>query len=282
MAQIRNLRNLDQAGVTDDDVALVIQRLMDSGQIRRSRMFPYRFYTAYRETTAAGRTLRWGHALEMALQYSLANLPAFNGRTLVLVDTSRSMLSVVSAKSTVTYAEVAALFGVSLAVRGDDVDLVGFADHTFVHRVARGGAVLPEMTRFVDRIGEVGMGTRIGRAVALNYRNHDRVIVISDMQTMPQQDTRLYAGGYFSSNEMYGCHDVHGSIKLFTDLIPPRVPVYGFTLSGYQAGAMRSGVTNRYEFGGLTDASFRVIPLLEAGQAAQWPWDLPNDTTEAA
>lgn len=280
MAQVRNLRNFDQAGVTDDDVTLVLQRLVDRDEVRRSRMFPYRFYTAHRET--AQRNLRWGYALEVALQHSLANLPALGGRTLVLVDTSRSMLCGVSGKSTVSYADIAALFGVALAVRGENVDLVGFADHTFKHPVIRGGSVLIEMARFVARIGEVGLGTRIGHAVELNYRGHDRVVVISDMQTMPHQDTRMYVGGLFPSTEMYGCRDVHGSPKLFTELIPRHVPVYGFTLSGYQAGAMHSGVTNRYEFGGLTDSAFRVIPLLEAGHRAAWPWNLPASPVEAA
>lgn len=36
-------------------------------------------------------SLRWGHALDKALQASLGNLPALPGRTLILVDTSASM-----------------------------------------------------------------------------------------------------------------------------------------------------------------------------------------------
>ena len=29
---------------------------------------------------------------------------------------------------------------------------------------------------------------------------------------------------------------------------------------------------NRIEFGGLTDATFRMIPLIEAGRNADWPF----------
>lgn len=37
-------------------------------------------------------------------------------------------------------------------------------------------------------------------------------------------------------------------------------------------GHGESGVRNRHTFGGLTDAAFRMIPLLEAGRNAAWPW----------
>ena len=33
------------------------------------------------------------------------------------------------------------------------------------------------------------------------------------------------------------------------------------------------GKPNRHTFGGLTDAAFRLIPLLEAGRAGAWPWE---------
>jgi hypothetical protein len=51
-----------------------------------------------------------------------------------------------------------------------------------------------------------------------------------------------------------------------------RRPIDGFNLGGYQHGAYATGSANRHEFGGLTDASFRMIPLLEAGKTARWPW----------
>jgi hypothetical protein len=35
---------------------------------------------------------------------------------------------------------------------------------------------------------------------------------------------------------------------------------------------MPTGTGTRHEFGGMTDATFRLIPLLEAGRDADWPW----------
>src|SRR3954464_7629812 len=81
MALLRNLRNFDDAGVGDDVAAKVAAKLSDPDEVARSRQFPYRFYSAYQ----AAPSLRWGYALERALELSTGNVPAFDGRTLVLV-----------------------------------------------------------------------------------------------------------------------------------------------------------------------------------------------------
>jgi hypothetical protein len=46
-----------------------------------------------------------------------------------------------------------------------------------------------------------------------------------------------------------------------------------WNMAGYKGGAMPSGGGNRHAMGGLTDASFRTIPLLESGSSARWPWE---------
>jgi hypothetical protein len=48
--------------------------------------------------------------------------------------------------------------------------------------------------------------------------------------------------------------------------------VYTWNLAGYRFGHGPSGVGLRHTFGGLTDAGFGMIPLLEAGQAGHWPF----------
>ncbi|MGW0450501.1 TROVE domain-containing protein [Streptosporangium sandarakinum] len=244
MALLRNLRNFDEAGISDEIADRIIAKLIDPDEVARSRQLPFRFYSAYRTAPS----LRWGHALDKALTLATGNVPAFPGRTLVLVDTSGSMTSgAISARSQVTPVQAAALFGVALAARGQ-VDLYGFADHVFKHDVAEGGSVLREMDRFHRRVGEVGHGTQIAASVRATYSGHDRVIILSDMQTM---------SGYGG--------DVTGAA-------PKHIPIYGFNLQGYRHAAMPTGSGNRHEFGGFSDAVFRLIPLLEAGRDAAWPF----------
>jgi hypothetical protein len=245
MALLRNLRNFDQAEVSDEVAATVAARLSDPRNVAKSRQLPFRFLAAYEQAPS----LRWGHALDRALQASLANLPALPGRTLVLVDTSASMTQRAwSARSAMTPAKTAAVFGVALAAKGEKVDLHGFADGVFRHDVRKGASVLKEVDRFTTRTGEVGHGTQIAASVRATYRGHDRVVIISDMQTM---------------DGTYG--------KGVSEAVPATVPIYGFNLGGYRHTAYATGAF-RHEFGGLTDATFRMIPLLEAGRNANWPW----------
>ncbi|MEV4299860.1 TROVE domain-containing protein [Microbispora rosea] len=246
MALLRNLRNFDEAGIGDELAGQIIAKLTDPEEVARSRQLPFRFYSAYRTAPS----LRWGHALDTALTLATRNVPSFRGRTLVLVDTSASMSSgAVSARSTVTPVQAAALFGVALAARGDQVDLVGFADGTFRHEIRPGASVLREVERFCGRIGEVGHGTQIADALRRSWKGHDRAVILSDMQTM----TGYYASGVATA-------------------VPAQVPLYGFNLVGYKAAAMPTGSGNRHEFGGFSDACFRLIPLLEAGRDAGWPF----------
>lgn len=246
MALLRNLRNFDEAGIGDELAGQIIAKLTNPEEVARSRQLPFRFYSAYRTAPS----LRWGHALDTALTLATRNVPSFRGRTLVLVDTSASMSSgEVSARSTVTPVQAAALFGVALAARGDQVDLVGFANGTFRHEIRPGASVLREVDRFCGRIGEVGHGTQIADALRRSWKGHDRAVILSDMQTM----TGHYANGV-------------------TTAVPAHVPLYGFNLVGYKAAAMPTGSGNRHEFGGFSDACFRLIPLLEAGRHAGWPF----------
>lgn len=273
MALLRNLRNFDEAGISRESIRFITDRLADPQQVARSRQFPFRFYSAYVSTS----NLRWSSALDEAITLSCRNIPLLPGRTLVLCDTSGSMSwGHVSSGSKRTYAEVAALFACALAVRaaqpdarkiGASVDLVGFATTTFSHPVRTGGSLLTELKRFVDRIGEAGGGTDIAGAVRSAYSGHDRVIILSDMQTM---DTGGLRGDHFGG---YTRHS--GRIA---SLVPADKPIYGFNLAGYRAGAMPSGTGNRHEFGGgLTDQTFRLIPLLEAGENTGWPWEVTED-----
>jgi hypothetical protein len=259
MALTRNLQNFDEAGVTDEVAARVTAKLADPEQVRRSRQFPYRFYSAY----LAAPSLRWGHALERALLASTASIPALSGRTLVLVDTSGSMGTPVSAKSKITHVQVAALFAVALAARGCDVDLAGFADGVFAHPLAKGGSVLRQAEEFCARVGEVGHGTETVAALKSAYRGHDRVVLFSDMQAFNYPGR----GGR-------GWYDVRGTVRgmSVSEAIPAGVPMFGINSAGYGQSSIDTSQPNRYEIGGFSDKLFTMVDLLSRGRDAKWPW----------
>lgn len=255
MALARNLRNFDEAGVSDAVAAQVTARFADAEQVAKSRMFPFRWWAAYKHAPS----LRWAHALEQAVNHSLANVPALDGRTLILVDRSPSMFPgyhfSTQNRSDVTLAEQAAIFGAALALRAADPTLVEFGGRSSPVDVPKGGSVL----KVVERFGQID-GTDIPSAVNRHYAQHDRVVIVTDEQTRP---------GWLPSN----MHSYGGMREArIDDLIPKNVPVYMWNLAGYKPGAMPSGSTGRHTFGGLTDAGFQMIPLLERGRNADWPF----------
>jgi hypothetical protein len=241
MALLRNLRNFDEAGISEEAAALVKTKLTDPWQVHRSRQLPFRFLSAYKAT----ESVRWHPALEQALTLSLENIPELSGRTLVLVDRSGSMWAPLSRNSKLMRAEAAALFGAALALRNAGrVDLVEFGTHSATVSYRQGGSVLS----LVNKFGNLG-GTNTAQALRGHFAGHDRVIVVTDEQAH-------YAYAY--------------GINVNT-AVPADVPMYTWNLAGYKFGHAPEA-PNRWTFGGLTDRGFEMIPLLEAGRNGAWPF----------
>jgi hypothetical protein len=252
MALLRNLRNFDQAGVSDTVAEQVASRLADPNQVAASRQFPFRFLSAYR----AAPSLRWGVPLQKALTASMRNIPVLPERTLILVDTSSSMSEAFSKDGTVMRWDAAATFGVALGQRCTAADVVSFSSNrqyfsdppgarTKVFPLQAGEDLLRSLDRWQSGGWFLGGGTDTAGALKRHYAGHDRVVIITDEQS---------AGG-----------DVGSVISAAT-------PLYTWNLAGYRIGHASAGQNQRHTFGGLTDAAFKMIPLLEAGQSQDWPF----------
>lgn len=249
LALLRNLRNFDQSGVRDEVAEQVAARLADPGEVARSRVLPMRFLSAYN----AAPSLRWAYPLEQALQQALANVPALDARTLILIDTSASMHSAFSRDGSLRCWDAAAVFGLALASRAEDATVVSFSDLTRVFPKVAGESVLTAVRRFRDAGYFLGAGTDTARAVSEHYAGHDRVVILTDEQA-----------------------HWHGAVNVAA-AVPEQVPVYTWNLAGYQTGHVPVE-GNRFTFGGLSDAAFRMIPLIEAGAADQWPFTWEDAT----
>ena len=235
MALLRNLRNFDRAEVPDDVAEQVAAILADPEQVARSRQLPMRFLSAFR----AAPSLRWAYPLGKALEHSLTNVPALPGRTLILVDRSGSMFYGTSARTELTYADAAGVFGAALALRAQFPLLVEFGNGSQVIHTERGESPL----QVVGRMGNLG-GTQTAEALQRHFADHDRVVIVTDEQAFDDP----------------------------ARVLPSTVPVYTWNLAGYKGGHSPSGNANRHTFGGLTDQAFAMIPLLEDGGRADWPF----------
>jgi hypothetical protein len=243
MALLRNLRNFDEAKISPDVVKHVKAVLADEDEVKRSRQFPFRFYSAFKATEGN----HWKTALGAGLQYSLANVPVLDGGTLILGDMSGSMWpwGGESRGKTFNY-ELAALFASALALRAEHPTLVQYGTGSSEIKVERSKGVLEHMAKFRS----MG-GTATVQAVRDHFRAdvHKRVIIVTDEQA---HYDRL--GGSIDS------------------VLPDDVFCYTWNVAGYRAAHGESGPT-RHSFGGLTDQSWGLIPQIELGATQDWPWE---------
>jgi hypothetical protein len=234
MELLRNVRNLEQAGVDPALLQAAAGRLADDDQIRASRQMPMRFWSAAK---ALSGSPTFEAALERGVEVSTEAVPALPGRTLVLVDQSGSMQTPYGGyrdigdwdrRDVATLAEVAALYGAALAKRSDDVDVVAFGSSH--ERLDTTGSVLDT----VRRHGNANLGgTQTWSALNASFAAHDRVIILSDGQA----------------------HD-HGQL-------PEGVPVHFFDLTGHGVTFAPEDSPNYYTYGGLSDLSFRLFGIME-------------------
>lgn len=244
MALLRNLRNFDQAGISDAVAGQVIQRLINPEQVARSRQLPLRFLSAFNAVS----NLRWAYPLEQALELSLQNVPEFKGSTLILIDTSGSMNSSFSKDGSLRYWDAAALFGLALARRCENATVVSFSSHSREFPLTKGASLLTLLTQFRNSFFFNG-GTATAAAVREHYHNHDRVVVLTDEQADAGWGNR----GVF-------------------DPVPQNKMCLTFNLAGYRVGHAESGSGTRVTIGGLTDQAFKLMPILEQRAAGQWPF----------
>src|SRR5499425_2259365 len=168
-ALIRNLRNMEQAGV---DAQLVRDAIL-ARKGGAEKILPFRYIAAARYAK------QFEPELDTAMQAVLAKLPKLSGMTLVLVDNSGSMSARLSRKSDMTRADAAA--GVAIVTRGmcESVRVFAFSDNC-VEVPPRTGMALRDAIRTATPMG----GTQLGAAVKkVSGLPHDRLIVVTDEQS---------------------------------------------------------------------------------------------------
>lgn len=242
-ALVRNIRNISEAGVSNEVQEMVAKTISDPEIVASSRMFPLRFYTAFREVS----NVIWHYPLEKALNASLANVPKLKGRTLVLVDQSGSMDASISQHSTVKRSEAAALFGAALGMAAEKADVYAYGGGwAYLGRstnhvrmvLPKGGSLLPVVAKY----GRADLGgTQTWTTLRELYSGHDRVVIVTDEQTSDRPN----------------------------DL--PDVPIVTFNVAGYKHGHVDSS-TKRITVGGLSDGGFTLIQAMDSRGNGDWPF----------
>ena len=168
-ALIRNLRNMEQAGV---DSELVREAIL-ARKGGADRILPFRFIAAARYAK------QFEPELDTAMQAAMAELPKVTGTTIVLVDNSGSMAARLSRRSDMTRSDAAA--GVAIVARGvcESVRVFAFSD-VCVEVPPRTGMALRDAIHTATRMGSTQLGAAVAKVSDLT---HDRLIVITDEQS---------------------------------------------------------------------------------------------------
>lgn len=171
LALLRNLRNMEQAGV---DRTLVKNAIL--ARKGAKLVLPFRY------VAAANAAPSYAQYLDEALKAAVAQGTKLEGNTIVLVDTSGSMYGPkISARSDIDRVTAAATL--ASVINGDDVRIVAFG--STVKEVPNYGGLATIKAITDTNLG----GTRLGEAVSyVNSFNHnggkyDRLIVITDEQS---------------------------------------------------------------------------------------------------
>lgn len=256
-ALLMNLRRIEQSNPPEALIDRIVARLKDPEEVAKSKMLPMRFLAAYRHAP-----LDFHGALQKAMDYSVDNVPALSGRTLILIDRSASMNQKVSAKSTLTVMDTANIFGAALALRS----LKGYSDPTLV-TFGTSSKVVPikgqSLMTLANNPANQG-GTDTAAALRAHYNGHDRVIVLTDEQAnldLGLSSRRWYSSPYSENRDVF---TVAG--------IPESVPKHTWNLAGYTASHAPTG-KNRFLYGGMNDVMFSMIQRLEQGHDMPWPWE---------
>jgi len=286
MALLRNLRNFLKHKV---DLDPVIARLVDPEEVRRSKQFPFRFYSAH--TAISGRPNiisygpQWGGrgfggfeqnkpsefvgtfeanrvlaAIETALKLSVDNVPVLKGRTFVACDNSGSMTVPVSGKSNVNCMEIGNLMGSLAGGFCEDVMVAAFGSNVVPVNFRKTASVFDNMRELNDADnGGATYGWKIPAFLMDGeLKDVDRIIVFTDMQMYDQRYHHLMCA--FGDAPKHSFAD---GITKYRRAVGHPVRVYLFNLQGYGTLQTPEDDQHTYNISGWSDRVFEWINYIE-------------------
>lgn len=179
MAKIMNLRNMLESGLSGDEIISE----SDIQEAKNSRMFPFRYYSAYLALQKADISDdEVFNFLENAIDATVSNVPDTLGNSYALADTSGSMtLTTISGRSAMNPKDIAAFFTAILRKKGADVG--AFADDVENLQIHPQTPVL-EMVENIKNAGPGGATNayKVIKNITKQEKEYDRVILLTDGQ----------------------------------------------------------------------------------------------------
>lgn len=269
MALIRNLRNILEANVSDEHIDSVILKIKNQEAVEKSKLFPFRFYQAYRELEHLSNpnTSYILDSLTMAMDYAFSKIPHMNGTTFIACDTSGSMNSPLSERSTLELKDVGLLLGVASHRFTEKSILSCFAESFGVYQIRKTSSLIDNLQKINEWSQQLGGSTNGYKAIQYLNQNNisvDRILMFTDCQLYDSS-----GWGIFSSyREDMKEHTVHSEFNAYRK-INPQCKLYLFDLRGH--GTINFPESNRsvVNVSGWSEKIFNFIQLHEVNPKAQ-------------
>lgn len=278
MARLRNLRNMLEAGVSEETILntpirgkdyetgelfTIDEDGMSMDGVRNSYIFPFRYYTAYLmlERERGLRAPQIAEWLEDAVNVGTEGLEDLYGDSVVAVDVSSSMRHRLSDDSVVEYMDIAALFGGIFGHKG--AETYGFASEYERVDAHPSTPAIEYARKFYEyRWGEATYGHKFMAHLADEEIARDRVVLLSDGQLYQTVRSR---GGSFRDEWHRYKRDVAPEASLYVidlssygDLVMPEGEPDVYQISGWD-----DNVLNFMKYGENPDAAIQEIENVE-------------------
>lgn len=267
-AKIRNVRNMVEAGLDPEEILTED----DLEGVPHAKIYPFRYYQAYRALKPGSSTNRFGGLyqeeeeqedlstphldawFEQAIDKSVSCVPEEFESTYVSADLSGSMeWETISERSTINLMEISALFGSICTKKGAAVS--GFAESftTFDFH-----SMTPAL-EMVERIKEAEVGGATNGHLAIDHLienniEYDNVVLFTDEQ--------MWNSNRFRSGS------VKDSWDTYTSQVNPGANLYVIDLASYGTMSMPEGYNNVFHISGWNENIIKHIKYASREDAA--------------
>lgn len=246
LALIRNLRyimnvdDIDRSWIADN----LVPQLTNKEKIRKSMVFPYQIYAAYRNMRTTNPLIT--SALDEAFRIACGNVEELPGNSAVVLDVSGSMEDSISGHSMISMKEVGACYAAMLYV-SQDCDFIKFGNRASWREYNKNDNIFGIIDNMTWN-DACGYGTDISSVfvkIGSTGKTYDRLFIISDMQTMDGKSHWCKA----DPEDLYNA-------------CTPNAHIYSFDLANYDGQCFPSNP--KFHFAtALNDKVFAFIPYLE-------------------
>lgn len=234
-ALLRNLRNiLEQA---PEIIGEACEMLINEQLIKKSLVLPFRFVTALDQITETNLegSREVIMALNKAIDICLSNVPKFDGKTLVVLDSSGSMQG--------QPAKIGSLFAATL-IKSNNADLILFSDDAKYVTLNP----MDSTITLANSIPFISGGTNFHAIFNEANKAYNRIIILSDMQGWVGGDTPV------------------GTFNAYKARVGATPFIYSFDLQGY--GTIQFPEPNVLCIAGFSEKIFDTMKMLETDKNA--------------